>query len=150
MFGFAASVLVAQASTADYVCWMDMGYGPVNMSHLCSTSADDEPAALSEPAGAAIAPESDYDYSLAVRRQYLPSAEDCLQNQPTDYQNCVARIPVVASYVSPAGRLEIIEDRSVGDFWIRVPGDDFGYGPFALRSQAQEWARNNYIQFFEL
>jgi hypothetical protein len=143
--------LIAQISTSDWVCWMDMGYGPIDMSYLCgsalatSSSLSDLPTATTN---AVSSPNS----SLAVSRSFLPAIRACMEseaylnNLSTD--ECALRVPVVATFSTPGGQLEIIEDREYGDFWVRVPDDEYGFGPFERRSNAQEWAKTNFIEFF--
>jgi hypothetical protein len=61
---------------------------------------------------------------------------------------CASELPTVGNYISPSGRLEIVRPSATGDFWVRVPDDKEGYGPFETRSAAQDWATNNFSQFF--
>lgn len=156
-------LLMAQVTTADYVCWADFGVGPIDMSYMCGVSASAAPAALSEP-GNTLASAGEEFVGITIT-ELIPSIRECREAEMDRYiesyelvldraaiaritQECADNAAVVATYSSPLGRLEIIEDRKVGEFWVRLPDEESGYGPFARRSDANAWAGANYEQFF--
>ncbi|MDB9529262.1 hypothetical protein PN498_24935 [Oscillatoria sp. CS-180] len=165
MFGILASVLVAQVSTTDWVCWMDMGYGPVDMSNICGISANAEASSnqseettaesntQNEPAfayGTFIPLPGVWECAEARSDQVINSAAQTYEVGMFErfLDQCAAELGVIATFNSPSGRLEIVEPIRNEGFWVRVPDDREGYGPFERRSEAQEWAKENFVQFF--
>ena len=159
-------LLAANLVAGDMVCYADMGEGLVDMTYMCGVSGGGAvPAALSGSAGSGESSGADQPLS-AVYGTYLwlPGVRDCevrktnaalnvgnyTPNMVADHlDECAAEIPVIATFNSPAGQLEIVEPVRNEGYWVRVPDDKEGYGPYDTRSQAQDFAENNFSQFFD-
>ena len=145
MLSLMASVLVAQVSTSDWVGWADMGRGPVNMSYLCGTSSNSAPETTCTIGSSIPASTSSESLFPLVSRAFLPSVRQCIDEQlnASNPIDCAKQVPVVGRFLSPSGTLEIVEDRQDGTFWVRLVDEEYGYGVFESRGDAQTWATEN-------
>lgn len=155
-------LLMAQAVTADYVCWAEFGYGTIDLTGLCDSSIS--PDFLLSGNLQNIEPPSNDEPSLTVGFFTLPTVNQCAElladaivEDPEIvyiagmYESlqlqCADDFTQVLSYNSPSGALEIIEPIK-GQYWTRIPNNIGGYGPFYNRSEALEWMRENHSRFF--
>ncbi len=138
VFSLLASALIAQVSTSDYACWADFGNGIVDMSYMCGDAQTATPTIQVRPVSSSLSNVSTNPFNTLIP---LPKPEVC-------ENDCIAALTPAATYTSPSGRLEIVQPIIGGDFWVRVPRSYYGYGPFTTRSQAYEFAKANFNQFF--
>lgn len=155
-------LLMAQVAAGDMPCYVDFGGGPIDLTYMCGMSGGGLAALSEAPSAAAGSVPSTYQ---AVTFFPLPGVEACAQaradvvieSPDLDWRSgmwvefldeCAEEVPRVATYSSPSGALEIVKPLGDEGFWVRVPDDAEGYGPFGTNSQAGDFARANFSQFF--
>lgn len=160
-----SSAIASAQMTADYVCWLDFGSGPVNMSELCGQSPTSQPA-LVTPTTSEIAQPDGIAFQT-MPRNVIPGINSCaarlgdviVADPNQTYESgtfeiliaqCASSEVQVASIIpSPSGGLEVVTARSDGSVWVRLPGEpkEYGYGRFASQQEARQWATALVSQF---